>query len=83
MGPFSGIIKFIRPGMRTWGLWKCFFATKFQFSFYFSNKVVGAVGTGRGAGLGGGREEESGRQKFYDAVMRFPGKISKLYSYLG
>lgn len=59
-----------------------FLATKFQFSFYFSNKAVSAVGTGRGAGLGG-REEESGRQKFYDEVMRFPGKISKLYSYLG
>lgn len=58
-----------------------FFAAKFQFSFHFSNKAVGAVGTGRGVEVGG-REKESGKQKFYGAVMRFPGKISKLQSYL-
>lgn len=60
--------------------------------FYFLRRKVpvflpflklGNRGCRNRAGCGdGGREKESGRQKFYSAVMRFPGKISKLQSYL-
>lgn len=55
-------------------------AIKFQFLPFLK---LGNRGCRNRAGCGdGGTGKESGRQKFYSAVMRFPGKIIKLQSYL-
>ena len=92
MGHFPGIITFIPRRMRTWGLWKYVFLFSWEHrSILFSSPQSSSfpsISQTRQSGLsepGGGRGWGSGKRSLedkssYDAVMRFPGKISKLYS---